>query len=312
MENFTEQSTRQYTMVPQVVNKGYKKYLYLLFFILALFSTYYFFFSAPADFPTGAIINVEQGSSLRAVSFKLEREHVIRSRIAFEAIAILYGGEKHLIPADYLLEDSFSVFEVARRIARGERNLAPIKVTIPEGFTLADMANAFSFKLTGFNKENFLAQAKFKEGYLFPDTYFFFTTDTEKEVIKSMSGNYEKKVAPIRAQILAVGKSEKEIMTMASIVEKEAKGDNDRVYISGILWKRLSLNMPLQVDAAPITYKVRGLPESPISSAGMEAIHAAIHPKASSYLYYIHDKTGAIHFASSFDEHKQNIAKYLK
>lgn len=311
MENFSSQDDADNNASIQR-SSTYKIYLYCALFVVVLFSIYYFFITPPIDFPRGAIINIEQGSSLRAVSFKLEREHIIRSRILFEAFAIVYGGEKHLIPADYLFTDPYNVFEIARRIAKGERDLAPVKVTIPEGFTLQDIANAFSFKLSNFNKENFLAQAKFKEGYLFPDTYFFFTTDSEKEVIKSMSENYEKKVAPLRAQILASGKSEKEIMTMASIVEQEAKGDNDRAYISGILWKRLSMNMALQVDAAPATYKTRGLPESPISSAGVEAILAAIHPKTSPYLYYIHDKQGGVHFAATFDEHKQNVAKYLK
>ena len=290
----------------------FKKIFYFLGFLVAVLGIYFYLISAPADFPEGAIINVEQGSSLRAVSFKLQRANIIRSRIVFETFAILYGGEKRLIPADYLFEHSAPVFEIARRIARGERNLAPVKVTIPEGFNLNDIANAFDFKLSNFNKENFLAQAKYKEGYLFPDTYFFFRADTEKEVIKAMSTNFEKKISKIRPEILASGKNESEVIVMASIIEKEAKGDNDRELISGILWKRLSINMPLQVDVALETYKKRGLPKEPIANPGLEAINAAINPKSSNYLYYLHDKTGAIYFASSFDEHKRNIARYLR
>ncbi len=286
--------------------------LWVTAFLLCFGAVYYFFLSAPSAFPEGSIINIEQGSSLRSVSFKLERAGVIRSRTAFEAFAIMYGGEKRLIPADYFFEESLPVFEVARRVAKGERNLAPLKVTIPEGFTLEEMANAFSFKLTAFDKANFLAQAKFKEGYLFPDTYFFFTTDTEKEVLKLMTENFEKKIKALRPDITATGKSEKDIIIMASIIEKEAKGDEDRGFISGILWNRLKINMALQVDAAPVTYKTRGLPEHPIASPGLESINAAIFPKASKYLYYLHDKQGNIHYASSFDEHKQNISKYLK
>jgi UPF0755 protein len=99
---------------------------------------------------------------------------------------------------------------------------------------------------------------------------------------------------------------------MASLVEEEAKGDEDREYISGILWKRLSINMPLQVDAAPSTYEKRGLPENPITNPGLEAIQAAIHPKNSPYLYYLHDKEGNIHYARNFEEHKANKLKYLK
>ena len=127
-----------------------------------------------------------------------------------------------------------------------------------------------------------------------------------------MSENFEKKIAIVRPDILLSHKTEKEIIIMASIIEREAKRDPDRGFISGILWKRLSLGMPLQVDAVPETYKTKGLPETPISNPGMEAIKAAIHPQNSPYLYYLHDKNGNIHYAKNFAEHQANIKKYLK
>lgn len=283
--------------------------IFLLFF-------YSLFLRAPMDFPVGQIVNIGPGMNLRSISLQLKQEQIISSRTAFEAFVIIYGGEKHLLPADYLFEDKEPVWEVARRILRGERHLAPVKVTIPEGFNVADIADAFVLKLANFNKDKFLLLAKDKEGYLFPDTYFFFTTDTEVEVIHSMSDNFEKKITSIRPQITAfektANKTEKEIIIMASIIEEEAKGDEDRGVISGILWKRLSINMPLQVDAALETYKTRGLPLNPVSNPGLEAIKAAIHPLNSPYLYYLHDKDGNIHYAKTFAEHNQNIKKYLK
>jgi UPF0755 protein len=108
------------------------------------------------------------------------------------------------------------------------------------------------------------------------------------------------------------GKSEKEIMVMASIVEREAKGNGDRDFISGILWKRLAIGMPLQADAAPVTYKTKGLPENPIANPGIESIKASIYPKNSSYLYYLHDPNGFIHYAKNFKDHVSNKLKYLK
>ena len=167
-------------------------------------------------------------------------------------------------------------------------------------------------KLTQFNSEIFLLLAKDKEGYLFPDTYFFLSGDDENDVVLSMSNTYEKKVAPLREEISASGKTEKEIITMASIIEGEAKGDIDREYISGILWKRIKRGMPLQVDVAPVTYKQKGLPENPISSPSLKSIKAAIHPKSSPYLYYLHDKNGGVHYATTYEGHKANINKYLK
>lgn len=279
----------------------------IAFFVLA----YSFFINAPADFPIGTVTKIKQGMSLRNVSRQLKNEHLIRSRLAFEAFIIILGREKNVIYSDYYFENKLPVYEIARRISKGEHHMAPIVVTIPEGFKVNDIANAFRFKLVNFNEDKFLLEAKNKEGYLFPDTYFFFTTDAEQEVIKSMSENFEKKISSLRPSIISSGKKEKDIIIMASLVEGEAQGDADREFISGILWKRLSLGMPLQVDIAPETYKTKDLPKSPIGNPGLEAIRAALYPQKSAYLYYLHDKEGNIHYAKNFSEHKINKLKYL-
>lgn len=281
-----------------------------VFGILILFN--FLFFSAPRNFPAGQIINIEQGASLRHISKDLKTNHIIRSRIAFEAFVIIYGGEKHLVPGDYLFENKLPVFEVANRISKGKYHLAPVKITIPEGFDNIQIAETFALKLTNFNKNNFLVEAKSKEGYLFPDTYFFFTMANEQDALESMSENFEKKIASVQSEIISSGKTEKEIIIMASLIEREAKGDADRSIISGILWNRISKKMPLQVDAVPATYKTKGLPENPICNPGLEAIKASIHPENSLYLYYLHDKDGIIHYARNFEEHKRNKLKYLK
>jgi len=285
---------------------------YAICLIIVLILGYFLFFSAPRNFPVGKIINIGYGSSLRSISKDFKENQIIRSRIAFEAFAIIFGGEKHMVTGDYLFENKEPVFKVAMRISNGEFHLAPVKVTIPEGFDVNQIADAFSSKLTSFNKEKFLLEAKPKEGYLFPDTYFFLTTATEEDAIKYMSDNFDKKIESIQSEISSSNKTEKEIIIMASIIEREAKGDADRAIISGILWNRISKKMPLQVDAEMWTYKNKGLPENPICNPGIEAIKASIYPVKSSFLYYLHDKDGVIHYAKSFTEHKQNIIKYLK
>lgn len=276
--------------------------LFLLFFI--------FYLSAPGDFPAGSIINIKDGATLRSVSRELKSENIIRSRAVFETLSIIFGGEKHMVSGDYLFEKKVSVWEVARRLSSGERHLMPVKITIPEGYNLEEMAKIFSLKLPKFSESDFLASAK--KSYLFPDTYFFLTTDTEREVIKAMADNFNKKISGIMPDIIRSGKSEKDIIIMASLIEGESKGEEDRDIISGILWRRLGMDMPLQVDSAPETYKTKGLPKEPISSPGMESIKAAIYPKSSPYLYYLHDKDGNVHYAKTFEEHKLNKAKYLK
>jgi len=288
-----------------------KRYYYLIGVVVFLFG-YFLLFSAPSNFPKGAIVHINEGVSLRSVSLQLKNEKIIRSRTAFEAFVILYGGEKRVIPSDYLFEEKVPVFEVARRISKGDRRLPPLSVTIPEGFTMVEIADTFSSKLSSFDKIKFLEIAVGKEGYLFPDTYFFLSGDNEDTAFGMMTENFEKKFAPLRPEILAQNKNEKDIIIMASLIEGEANGDLDRGYISGILWRRLAIGMPLQVDVALETYKTRGLPKNPIGNPGLKAIKAAIYPVKSNYLYYIHDKDGNIHYASNFTEHNSNIKKYLK
>lgn len=295
------------------LNLYFKYFIFFLLGIIAFFLIFNFLFlSPPTNFKNDVIVTIEEGSSLRSVSFKLKEQNIIKSRIIFEAFVISFGGEKHILPGDYLFSNKVSVDVVAKRIANGERNLAPVKLTIPEGFNIYEIAELAKLRLINFDKEKFLENAKKKEGYLFPDTYFFFTTDNELDVLNAMSQNFEKKIQGVRPDILELGKNEKEVIVMASIIEREAKGDSDREIISGILWNRLRINMPLQVDAAPITYKNKGLPEYPIANPGLKAINAAIYPENSPYMFYIHGKDGNTYFAKTFSEHKENIRKYLR
>src|SRR3989338_6822774 len=284
----------------------------LYIFLVATFLLFFIFFliSPPGNFPTGIIFNIEEGSSLRSVSFDLEKQNIIRSRFLFEVFVIIYGGDKHVISADYLFENRISSPKLARRISRGERHLAPVKVTIPEGFSLFEMADTFVPRLAHFNKDKFLYAARDKEGYLFPDTYFFFTNANEEDVLKALADNFKKKISMLENEIINTGKSEGDIIKMASLLERESKGSADRDIISVILWKRLSIGMSLQADAAPETYKKLGLPANPICNPGLLSIKAAIYPKSTPYLYYLHDKDGNIYYAKSFTEHRKNILKY--
>src|SRR3989344_524908 len=231
-----------------------KKIFCILFIIVFLCILFFFFISAPGNFPTGIIFQIAPGNSLRSVSSGLKEDHIIRSRLTFETLVMLFSGEKRVISADYYFENKLSVLEVAWRISKGEHHMAPIAFTIPEGYNNTQIADIFVSKLSNFDKNEFLLKTQGLEGRLFPDTYFFFTTASEKEVLESIRKNFEKKMSLIRADILnakkTTGRTEQDIIIMASLIEGEAKGDIDRKVISGILWKRLSIGMPLQADAA--------------------------------------------------------------
>lgn len=289
-----------------------KYFIYALGAVLLLTAFYYLAVSAPRGFPVGTTIEIEKGMSLGSVSRTLKENNLIRSRAAFEFFIIILGAERHIKPAFYFFEDKLPVYSVAWRMGGGRFYMAPTVVTIPEGFTREEIAESFSEKLPNFNKEQFLILSEGKEGFLFPDTYFFLNTDGEKEALEALAENFEKKIESLREEIKKSGHSEQEIITMASIIEGEAKGDLDRNLISGILWKRIKIGMPLQADAAPITYKEKGLPKEPIGNPGLKAIEAALRPETSPYLYYLHDKDGNTYYAKNFAEHRANIQKYLK
>lgn len=310
MENLSNEIKNEIGQTEPKFNKKY--FYYLVGLTIFLSFSYFLFLSPPADFPVGSIVKIEKGSNLHNISSLLEKEHLIRSRVAFESFVIIFGAELHIVSANYLFEGRLPVWEIAKRIARGEHRMAPISITIPEGYDVKQIGDAIAIRLTNFNEIQFLLKAKDLEGYLFPDTYFFLADADEKIVIKSMTDNFEKKIIPLRKEIVLLKKNEKDIITMASIIERESKGDIDREIISGILWKRIRIGMPLQVDAAPGTYQTRGLPKNPISNPGLLAIKASIYPENSPYLYYLHDKDGGIHYAKTFAEHVQNKLKYLK
>lgn len=282
--------------------------LVFLFLILFLISFFINLNKAPKDFVLNQIFIIKQGDSLRTISKNLREQNYIKSRVLFESFVILFGGEKSLNTGDYSFKQKYSTLELADRISKGQKDLNPIKITIPEGFTKEEIIELLDKKLHNFDADKFNKETK--EGYLFPDTYFFLSSDDENTVIKTIEENFIKKTNKIFENLSL--EKQKEILIMASILEGEAKGDSDRNIISGILWKRLSINMPLQVDIAPITYKERGLPDNPISNPGTATILAALNPISSPYLYYIHDKEGNTYFAKTFKEHRVNIEKYLK
>ncbi|HWC57589.1 MAG TPA: endolytic transglycosylase MltG [Candidatus Paceibacterota bacterium] len=288
----------------------------------------------PSDFPVPYQLTVQSGQTLFSISDELYVDHVIRSRRIFEILMIMLGSEHTTNVGEYYFDQPVSVLQVALRISGKQFGIERKKITFPEGFTDRQIAARLAAALPNFDSALFLTLAKGSEGYLFPDTYTFFPSETPDVILTALKNNFTEKLAPLQTAIAASGRSEEQIITMASIIEKEAKGSDDRAIISGILWKRFDEGIPLQVDAPFLyifnkdvasltkadlqtnspynTYRYKGLPPTPIDNPGMAAIIAALHPTASPYLYYLHDSSGMIHYATTYTEHEANIKKYLK
>ncbi len=304
-----------------------------LTFLVVVFSFYYL---PPSQFPEGKIITIKKGLSLSEVALLFKDEKFIRSRVVFEFCVIIAGGEKNISAGDYLFKNRISACAVANRVIKGTFAVDVVKITIPEGTSNQGVIDIIAKNIPEFdiNSERFPSDARDSEGYLFPDTYFLLRSVTMRDVVVVMKGNFQKQIEPLLPAINASGRSIHDIITMASILEKETKTKEDQAIVSGILWKRISIGMPLQVDApfyyllrktsseltlADLkmeseynTYKNKGLPVGPIGNPGINTIRAAIYPKESLYLYYLSDKQDVIHYARNFEEHKANKARYLR
>jgi len=280
-------------------------------FVLTVFISlfYFLFFSAPSSF-TPATFFIAPGQSLVTVAENLERAHIIRSRFILQQIIVVSGKGRSVASGEYLFDDSSNVFGVAYRIVTGDFRIAQPKVTIPEGSTNAQIAGLIKKTFSDFNADDFLRSVADKQGYLFPDTYFFLSTST-KEIINILTDTFDSKVRALQAEALNDGKNWNDIVVIASLLEEEANNVTDFKLVSGILWKRLEIGMPLQLDAATSTYKVKGLPVQAISNPGLETLDAALHPTTSQYLYYLTGKDGKMHYAETFEQHKKNKAEYL-
>jgi len=304
-----------------------------LIVIILLVSIYSFSIRAPENYKPGMLFSLEKGRTLNETSIFLKEGGIIRSSFWFKNIVVFLGGENDIKAGDYFFETPLSSYEIARRVIKGDFGLTPIKTTIPEGLNIFEIAELLENKFPELDKKEFLKLAKNKEGYLFPDTYFFMPNTKAKDFVEAMEQNFERKIADIQKDIEKSGRTPEEVIIMASIVETEARVSEQRQTIAGILWKRLEIDMPLQVDAvfkyingknsyeltledlktdSPYnTYTRIGLPPTPIANPGLDAILATIKPVESTYFYFLADKRGGIYYAKTYDEHVENKRKYL-
>jgi len=265
---------------------------------------------------------IEKGQSLFQIAENLERESLIKNRFFFDFYVLIRGAQNKLQAGEYSLSPSMDITEIAKKIISGE--VAKIVVTIPEGFTVKQIEERLGLKLPGENLE----------GFLFPDTYQFPPRVSGAEVVKKMRDNFDKKFTPYRNEVSGAGLTPFEIITMASLLEKEVKTKEDKELVSGILWKRLENKIPLQIDAtityitgqkttkiskeetqidSPYnTYKYLGLPKGPICNPGLESILVAIYPKDSDYWYYLSTPEGETTFSKTLEEHNYAKSKYLR
>ena len=288
----------------------------------------------PSDFPSGDIVVISRGASASDIAKQLSDAHIIKSPVILRFILRVSVSSSRVKSGAYLFSAPQNVILIASRISAGEYGLPPVRVTFPEGVTVRDISEKVEEALPLVLAEDIIYLGKPQEGYLFPDTYLFPPDATAKSIIDAMRTNFDVKIASLTTDIKASGHSISDIVIMASLVEKEARSTEVRRVIAGILWNRLELGMSLQVDAvfgyifnretyspsyedlkvdSPYnTYTHTGLPPGPINNPGLDSLKAAITPIKTNYLYYLTDKNGVMHYATTYAEHQSNQRKYLK
>ncbi len=306
--------------------------IFCLYLIFSIF--HYNFIKAPNNVIVNSYFKIEKGQHLSQIALNLKNEGIIKSTEAFKIFTIFLGGDKKIIAGDYLILGGESSYRIAKRIISGSYQSVSIKVTVPEGTSNKEIADILYKKLYNFDKKAFLEKTKDMEGFLFPDTYFFGPKADLDEIVLKMTSNFDRKISEFQKQIETSKKSTKEIITMASILEGEAKSKEDRKIISGILWRRMVLKIPLQVDAtfkyingkgtselslddlkinSPYnTYVNLGLPKGPINNPGKETIDASLNPIKTEYLYFLTGNDGKMYYSKTFEEHKIKKQKYLR
>ncbi len=280
-------------------------------------------------------IVIEPGMGAKDVAKLLTDKGIIPNPYLFRLVAKLYGKERKIKAGKYILRKDMSLFEILKTIVEGKGVLEA--VTIPEGLTSSQIADIFLKKGIIKDKEKFLKIVKEKnlEGYLFPDTYYVPEDYGEKRVIDMMVKRFEEKLPKdFQERAKKLGLSEKDVIILASLVEKEAKYQEDRPKIASVFLNRLKKGMKLEscatiqyilgkpkpnlsyedlkIKSPYNTYLHKGLPPGPICNPGEASIMAVLYPAKTDYLYFVAGKDGRHLFAKTYKEHLKNKRKVKK
>lgn len=334
-----------------------------LILIVVFTSLFYFFYKRSIDSSvtedySPINFSIEKGDAVSLISRRLIENNLISSELYFKVYLWQNKSDKMLQAGDYILSPNMTMKEIVNFFIKGDVVLAEKDVKIIEGWDLKDIAFSFEennisnsedfLKLIetpvnkwvfDFNKPDFLndiPEGHDLEGYIYPDTYRVYNNASVSDVLKKALDNFDVKLSQeMKDEIRNQGKSLHDVVTLASIIEKEVISDEDKKTVAGILLKRIDIGMRLEVDStinyitgkndpgatyldleieSPYnTYRNYGLPPGPICSPSISSIEAAIYPKESPYLFYLNRQdTLETIFSKDYNEHLRNKNKYLK
>ncbi len=306
----------------------------------------YYYITRVSAVSEDRVVDVPKGKGLRTISSQLEEEGVIGSGDLFILYVVGKGWQNRLKAGEYEFKRGITISEVARKIAQGDVVLH--KVTIPEGLTIKEIA-ALLGKNGVLDPDGFLTAARDPsilemlpgrpitglEGYMFPDTYTYTKGVTPEEFVRMMLTRFNKVFDSFAGLRRRVNLTDNEVITLASIIEKETAAPAERPIISAVFHNRLRLGMKLDSDPTVIyglgdsfdgnltkadlntmtqynTYLIKGLPPGPICNPGKESITAALSPAAVDYLYFVSRGDGTHYFSDNYADHQRAVSEYQR
>jgi UPF0755 protein len=299
----------------------------------------------PAGEVSSKTITLRKGMTFRQIALSLEREGVLEGVTRFILLGRIFNAGHQVKAGEYCFNLPVSPWHVLRKITRGQ--IKTYTITIPEGYTLSQIADLLDSDGI-VSKEDFLREASSAEmlsryhiegsdleGYLFPDSYAWSKDSDPAAVIQFFLRRFRQVYTSEMAQRAAsLDLSERDVLTIASIVERETSDPRERPLVSAVIHNRLRKGIRLQSDPTVIygipdfngnltrenlkqytpynTYLVPGLPPGPICNPGLSSIKAALYPSPVDYLYFVSKNDGTHHFSRTLEEHERAVDKYQR
>ena len=291
------------------------------------------------------IVHIPSGIGFTQVSHLLHQKGLLKYEWFFQVLGRAQRVDRKIIPGEYELHAGMRPTELLAKLVDGE--VFEYSVTIPEGYSVVQIADILEHKgladkqeILRLNRDqafihSLKVEASTLEGYLFPDTYRFARSLPPEFLLRTFVSRFHEMVTPeLKAQAKSMGMTLQEVVTLASVIEKETGLAKERSLVSGVFHNRLRRNIPLQSDPTVIyaltyfdgnirkadlsvdspynTYKVRGLPPGPIANPGLAAIQAALYPTPSDFVYFVSRNDGSHKFSATLAEHNEAVNKYQR
>ncbi len=316
--------------------KRYRAIFLLSIFLLSLLAIFAFLLS-PNNNAAEEIFEVKPGDSVSVIAVGLKNAGLIRSSTAFSISAHLSGKSNRIIAGSYEIKAAMSVNTILNKMVTGDMILNAYALTIPEGTTIDELAvlvektgvvtkTQFLDAIRTYQRTDASPEVIYAlEGYLYPETYYLAKYMTATDIIDLLRAQFDKVMQEEVVIPTDCTLSRDEIITLASIIEKESQNAEERALVASVFFNRLAIGMPLQscatvqyilkehkvilsiadteIDSPYNTYLYAGLPAGPVANPSLAAIEAVLHPAVSDYYYFVADTDGTHHFSKTYEEH---------